>query len=74
MLKKAETHAQGIEAGRQEIQDEQEIPLNRARQKTAETMKSIMDASNQTTEAHLNLIKSHGAARERFNQGFMKGL
>ncbi len=74
MLKKAETQAQSIEAGRQEIQAEQERLLNQAHQKTAETMKSIMDASHQTTEEHLDLIKSHGAVREKFKEGFMKGL
>ena len=74
ILKRTETHAQSIEAGRQEIQAEQERLLNQARQKTAETMKSIMDASYQTTEDHLDLIKGHGAVHEKFKEGFMKGL
>ena len=74
MAKKVESQAQAIESGRQEIQAEHEKLLNHARSHAAETAQSLIETSNDITQGHLNLMKEHRKARDKFEQSFRKGL
>ena len=74
MAKEAETQAQAIEKGRQEIQADHEKLLNHARSHVDETAQSIIETSNEITQGHLSLMKEHRKARDKFEESFRKGL